>query len=175
MNEQETRLAQVTAERDDARARESKLKETLVLWLSLDKERDTKYWEVCASKDELEEQLKITDKELDKCKTEYFRTNEQFLLLLKSFSDTIATYENNISCEGPYVGAVNAIAFELTRISQDNLDAKKYRWLMGDSVFHGTLATCDGWLDFEFKEDRDGAITRAMKKDMAKQLIGGDL
>lgn len=44
-------------------------------------------------------------------------------------------------------------------------DADRYRWLMSQSVYNGTLGIRDGWIDFEDKEIAQEQIDRAMREE----------
>lgn len=44
-------------------------------------------------------------------------------------------------------------------------DAERYRWLMSDAIYNGTLGVRDGWIDFEFKDEAQEQIDYCMKED----------
>ncbi|WP_430316979.1 hypothetical protein [Pseudomonas sp. p1(2021b)] len=44
-------------------------------------------------------------------------------------------------------------------------DAERYRWLMSNAVYNGTLGIADGWINFEFKDEAQKAIDAAMARE----------
>lgn len=44
-------------------------------------------------------------------------------------------------------------------------DAERYRWLMSDAVWNGTLGVRDGWIDFQFKDEAQEQIDYCMRED----------
>lgn len=57
------------------------------------------------------------------------------------------------------------LAMDSEEIQELRKDAERYRWLMSESVMNGTLGICDGWIDFEFKDEAAQQIDEAMQED----------